>query len=159
VSDRAALIERAKLPGVVLAQMAMGGELDWSQMWVAIDGAREYAAAIAAGDLADDAAAQERAMVCAGCQASTRDDRWIKDERVWIGWCGERLRETATGPDGKGPTCGCMVFQKVELTIDPATGLIDRGVSEADRKARSWGRATPAGKTVVGSSECPRKLW
>lgn len=111
------------------------------KLWTGVDGAAQYALAVARGDIADDETAAARAARCAACPAHTQTGRVICGHMVQIGWCGKRLDPKPYGPDGWGKTCGCMVYQRV-------------GADEV-----SEGEATAAGATMVKSKMCPRGEW
>ena len=152
------LMELARLAGPTLAKMALDGELRWRHVWTALEGSEKYLEAVEAGDLADETVAQNRASTCAACPASTRDARFIRDEEVVVGWCGKRFEERSGEGVGGGPTCGCMVFQKVHLTVG-WTGGVDPKTPLEELAERTHGRVTAAGKTRVGSERCPRGKW
>jgi hypothetical protein len=149
------LLELARLAGPTLAKMALDGELRWRHVWTALEGSEKYLEAIEAGDVADAAVAQTRASICAACPACTRDQRFIRDEAVVVGWCGKRFEDRCEAAE---PTCGCMVWQKVELSVG-WTGGLDKTVTPEVGRERDWGRAVAAGKTMVGSEKCPRGKW
>lgn len=129
------LIDLARLAAPAIVEMAKAGTLRPTTLWLAIEGAGTYAAAVARGDIASDADQATRATTCQGCTGHTETHATLNGQPITIGWCGERLRDSQTGPDGQGPTCGCMVT----ITV--------------------LGSTVAAGKAVVGSQACGRGKW
>ncbi len=81
-------------------RLARSGELDRRFFWYGVEGAREYVAMIAAGDIAPDPVIDARRAECAACPSRTFD------ERQRASYCGPKLQERL-GEDP--PTCGCPV--------------------------------------------------
>ena len=121
------------LAGVhTLARLVLEGRIERRHWWVALRGAERWVRAIAAGDVADDAAARSRVAVCDRCEACTREGLDALAVPVTKMYCGPALEDRT----GKAePTCGCLV------------GLTVEGVAD------------PAGKTMVRSERCPRGKW
>lgn len=122
-----------------------------SKAWVALQGAAEYAAAIARGDVADDAAAWARGGTCAACLSKTcnQDKRLlgytIKPRMVF---CGPAL---SPQPESVLPTCGCLVLVEAGPEDKPPEGATP--ITIAGREY------APAGKARVGSQRCPQGRW
>ena len=83
-----------------VAQLAISGELNARHLWYGIEGAAEYAKAVASGDFASDHEIDERRMTCAQCPSRQKDERFPKR----LGHCGPRFEDNMMGVL---PTCGC----------------------------------------------------
>lgn len=92
-----------------LSSLALSGKLPARDVWTAIKGGRRYFAAIASGDVADEATQAARAAKCWACKSSTS-----RTTQAGTGvHCGAAFRETAT-------TCGCLVSIRIEGQTLPA---------------------------------------
>jgi hypothetical protein len=92
-----------------LTTLALSGKLPARDVWTAIKGGRRYFAAIASGDVADDATQAARAAVCWACKSSTS-----RTTQAGTGvHCGIPFRE---GKD----TCGCLTAIRIEGQTLPA---------------------------------------
>ena len=74
---------------------------------LAARGAAKYAAAIATGEIADDATAQARKASCLSCPARRREQ--VKGADTPSDWCGEPFRDLTRTPER---TCGCLLAAK-----------------------------------------------
>ena len=112
-----------------LTTLALSGKLPARDVWTAIKGARRYFAAIAAGDVADEATQAARAATCWACKSSTS-----RTTQAGTGvYCGTAFRE---GKD----TCGCLVVLRIEGKLY-AAGKTMVG-TEACPQARWSGQGT-----------------
>jgi hypothetical protein len=127
------LLQLVWYTGPVLAKMALSGQIARRDVWVAFEGAGKYVAAIARGLIAPVHEQEGRAGHCRQCTARVDVQVTVRGEPITFGWCGGVLAkgESQTGPDGKGPTCGCMVTQDGQ----------------------------PVAKTMVMGERCPRGKW
>lgn len=94
--------------GLDLAAMAAKGSLSPRMAWVGLKGAAEYAKAVAAGDVADDATWKARIEACRGCPALTPPGK------PGVGYCGKPFVEALDGPR-EARTCGCLVAGKASV--------------------------------------------
>ena len=113
-----------------LVQRALRGELTAGQLWTAIRGAERYRKAMAAGDVADEAEALRRALICAACPSRSSEEK--QAVKATAHYCGEPFVARLSGSE---PTCGCLV------------GLTVNGETRA------------AGKPYVRSEQCPQGKW
>lgn len=89
-----------------LTSLALSGKLPARDVWTAIKGGRRYFAAIASGDVADEATQAARAATCWACKSSTS-----RTTQAGTGvYCGQAFKE---GKD----TCGCMVGLRINGEI------------------------------------------
>lgn len=93
-----------------IVELARAGNLTPRQLWVAARGASKYLAAVAAGLVRPQAAADECAAICARC--IERDTIDTSLDGVSCTYCG-----THDGQGKQGRTCGCLV----SITIHGAT--------------------------------------
>ena len=84
------------------------GEIPPRRAWVGMRGAARYVAAVAKGDVADEATIARRLGTCAGCGGAVADP----DLGPEVRWCGGPGAET--GPDSL-PTCGCLLPAKAAV--------------------------------------------
>lgn len=75
-----------------------------------VRGGAKFLAALAKGDLADDAAVEARREVCRACPSRTRSA--LAGMTAESDWCGAPLVE-ALG--ASPPTCGCLVAGKTAV--------------------------------------------
>lgn len=131
-------------------------------LWTAMKGAAKYRAALALPGrqrAAEDA--QACANVCLQCKArTTTTTECIKRYGiVELSFCGKPLEESATGPDGGGPTCGCLVGARC-LGGDPdQMKQVWHEDSDAIEAHYTSGGLMAAGKCLVKGEQCPRGKW
>ncbi len=104
LSVRLALDALAQAPGFAAHYLKLweSGALDARFKWYGWDGAREYLAAIASGDIASEVDIDARRLVCSGCPSRVIDVK--KPKR--LGSCGPKFVDRR-GLDQ--PTCGCPI--------------------------------------------------
>ena len=109
VSLMANLVTLIALAADELSSLALSGKLPARDVWTAIKGGRRYFAAIASGDVADEATQAARAAVCWACKSSTS-----RTTQAGTGvYCGTAFKE---GKD----TCGCLTALRIEGQTLPA---------------------------------------
>lgn len=82
--------------------------------WTAAKGAAKYAAAIAAGDLADDETTARRRAICRECPSRVR--LTVKGATSESDWCGPPFESRL---DAALPTCGCLIAAKTAVASEP----------------------------------------
>lgn len=144
----------------VIIGMIERGEVPMRQAWCALRGGMRWKRIIDAGFRRADDKARRCAGTCAGCPASTREKHELKVggklTKLESGWCGRRLEKSDHGPEGGGPTCGCLVF----VTMDGDT--LPAGKTDADEQR--WRYSLPEKElqediAAWGLLGCPRGLW
>lgn len=92
-----------------IVRLTVHGSMNWKVAWYGIEGAYQYVAAVASGDVADDATMEHRASVCASCPSRVADD--AHPDR--LGYCGPAFQDRMN--DDNSPTCGCPIEPMVAV--------------------------------------------
>lgn len=87
------------IPALAMANAALG------KIVHGMEGAREYAEAIAAGDVCTKAVTEARRAHCRTCPSLVRTSLLGLAPTLW---CGEPLQNNLSDPER--PTCGCAMF-------------------------------------------------
>lgn len=130
MSDTRSWADLARTGAETLAALALRGQLPPSRLWTAMRGARRFVVALAAGDVAPPAQADERATCCVACASATTHPTALADTAKVF--CGSPFIEARAQR-----TCGCLVALTVRNGTTPMA----------------------AGKTLVASEHCPQGKW